>query len=60
MTAILARHDEVRALFDNGWLHLFQIGVDGTLAKRYAGNLEWVEFDAPAGAGFGEGGMTSM
>jgi len=47
MTAILARHDDVRALFDNGWLHLFQIGVDGTLAKRYAGNLEWVEFDAP-------------
>ena len=47
MTAILARHDEVRALFDNGWLHLFQIGPDGTLAARYAGDLEWVAFDAP-------------
>ncbi len=47
MTAILARHGDVRALFDNGWLHLFQIGPDGTLAARYAGNLEWVAFDAP-------------
>ena len=26
ISAILARHDEVRALFDNGWLHLFTLG----------------------------------
>ena len=25
ISAILARHDEVRALFDNGWLHLFTL-----------------------------------
>jgi uncharacterized protein YbcC (UPF0753/DUF2309 family) len=41
MTTILARHGEVRALFENRWLHLFAMGEDGGLAYRYAGNLEW-------------------
>ena len=41
MTAILEKHPQVRELFDNGWLHLFAMGEDGGLAKRYIGGLEW-------------------
>lgn len=38
------RHHEVRALFDNRWLHLFTLDR-GRLAWRYAGNLRWVAAD---------------
>jgi uncharacterized protein YbcC (UPF0753/DUF2309 family) len=41
MSEILTRHDGVRALFDNGWLHLFALDEDGHLAWRYAGDLQW-------------------
>ena len=41
MTAILRRHEDVRALFDNGWLHLMAMGDAGGLTWRYAGDLEW-------------------
>ena len=41
MTEILKRHDGVRALFDNRWLHLFALDHTGRMAWRYAGNLEW-------------------
>jgi uncharacterized protein YbcC (UPF0753/DUF2309 family) len=37
---VLARHDEVRALFDNGWLHLFVL-EQGRLAARYRPGLGW-------------------
>ena len=37
---ILARHDEVRALFDNGWLHLFAL-EQGRIAARYRPGLAW-------------------
>ncbi len=47
MTDILRRHDGVRALFDNRWLHLFALNGDGHMAKRYAGNLEWKEVAVP-------------
>lgn len=40
---ILERHSEVRALFDNRWLHLFALDEDGRMAWRYAGNLTWKE-----------------
>jgi hypothetical protein len=43
---VLERHQEVRALFDNRWLHLFAL-VRGRLAWRYAGNLRWVAADVP-------------
>ena len=36
-----ARHQGVRDLLDNGWLHLFQISDDGHVAQRYSGNLTW-------------------
>jgi uncharacterized protein YbcC (UPF0753/DUF2309 family) len=42
MTAILARHPGVRALFDNAWLHLFALDDAGRMAWRYHGNLRWV------------------
>ena len=41
MNAILERHDGVRALFDNRWLHLFQMDENGHLAFRYIGDLKW-------------------
>ena len=41
MTDILRRHPEVRALFDNRWLHLFALDADGRMAWRYAGDLAW-------------------
>ena len=37
---ILARHDAVRALFDNGWLHLFAL-EEGRIAARYRRGLAW-------------------
>lgn len=41
MTDILKRHDTLRALFDNGWLHLFALDEAGQMAWRYEGNLKW-------------------
>jgi uncharacterized protein YbcC (UPF0753/DUF2309 family) len=49
MTEILARHDDVRALFDNRWLHLFALDEAGGIAWRYAGDLTWQEEPAAAG-----------
>jgi uncharacterized protein YbcC (UPF0753/DUF2309 family) len=37
---VLARHDGVRALFDNGWLHLFAL-EGGRIAARYRPGLTW-------------------
>lgn len=42
ITAILQRHDGVRALFDNGWLHLFALDEHGQMAWRYDGQGCWV------------------
>lgn len=47
MTAILERHPQVRALFDNRWLHLFALDDAGQMAWRYAGGLTWEEVSAP-------------
>ncbi len=41
MIDILKRHDGVRALFDNHWLHLFALDDSGHMAWRYAANLAW-------------------
>ena len=41
MTAILERHPDVRALFDNRWLYLFALDDEGRMAWRYTGDLEW-------------------
>jgi len=42
MSDILRRHDGVRALFDNRWLHLFALDEEGRMAWRYVGDLDWV------------------
>jgi uncharacterized protein YbcC (UPF0753/DUF2309 family) len=41
MTDILKRHGNVRALFDNRWLHLFAMDENGRLGHRYTGDLNW-------------------
>ncbi|GGB46900.1 UPF0753 protein [Roseibium aquae] len=46
MTDILNRHPDVRALFDNGWLHLFALDDHGRMAQRYTGNLTWASVAA--------------
>ena len=50
MTGILQRHHDVRALFDNRWLHLFALDETGRMAWRYAGDLQWVAFGEPEAA----------
>ncbi|MDO9638902.1 MAG: DUF2309 domain-containing protein [Pseudotabrizicola sp.] len=43
---ILGRHDGVRALFDNRWLHLFTLNDTGHMHERYVGGLKWEAFAA--------------
>jgi uncharacterized protein YbcC (UPF0753/DUF2309 family) len=43
---ILRKHEQVRALFDNGWLHLIAMDDEGRLTDRYDGNLDWTPMDA--------------
>ncbi len=40
MTAILEKHPQVRALFDNGWLHLFAM-KGGKVDARYLPGMKW-------------------
>ncbi len=40
MAEILRRHEGVRQLFDNGWLHLFAL-KDGVVSARYRRGLAW-------------------
>ena len=39
---VLERHPSVRALFDNGWLHLFSLR-EGKLEARYRPGLQWAD-----------------
>mgnify|MGYP003638057851 CR=1 FL=1 len=41
VTGILTRHPDLRALFDNGWLHLMLLDDAGRIAARYRGDLKW-------------------
>jgi uncharacterized protein YbcC (UPF0753/DUF2309 family) len=43
ISQILARHAEVRALFDNGWLSLFALDDKGRMVWRYKGDMRWVD-----------------
>lgn len=40
ISAVLGKHDGVRQLFDNGWLHLFAL-TDGQITARYRPGLAW-------------------
>lgn len=48
ITTILDRHPDVRALFDNGWMHLFALDDDGRMHWRYGGNGRWDVVVEPA------------
>ncbi len=41
IAGILERHPQVRALFDNRWLHLFALDDEGRMAWRYSSDLCW-------------------
>lgn len=41
MNDVLAKHDGVRDLLDNGWLQLLALDDDGHVSHRYVGALEW-------------------
>jgi hypothetical protein len=40
----LTQHNQVRALFDNGWLNLFALDEKGHMAWRYTNGLIWEPF----------------
>jgi uncharacterized protein len=41
MNAILEKHQSLRDLFDNGWMHLMAMDQDGQISQRYTGALSW-------------------
>jgi hypothetical protein len=41
MNGIIEKHEMVRHLLDNGWLHLYAIDDEGRLAQKYDGGLQW-------------------
>ena len=45
VSAVLDRHPQVRALFDNRWLHLLLLDGEGRIAQRYAGAGTWQAFE---------------
>ena len=38
---VIAKHQTVRELVDNNWIHLFAIADDGAVSHRYRGGLRW-------------------
>ena len=47
MEGIIARHELVRQLVDNRWLHLFRIAEDGGVYRR-ADDGAWLRFESNA------------
>ncbi len=45
INTVLANHEHVRHLFDNGWIYLLAMGDDGCITHRYAGALQWAATD---------------
>ena len=41
ISQVLRKHEAVRALFDNRWLHLIALDDSGKPGWRYSGDLEW-------------------
>jgi uncharacterized protein YbcC (UPF0753/DUF2309 family) len=41
MNLILKKHESVRNLCDNGWIHLLAMDEQGQVSHRYEGNLSW-------------------
>lgn len=43
ISEVLRRHENVRNLFDNGWLYLYALDDNGQMAWRYDRNLNWAD-----------------
>lgn len=43
LEGVIAKHEPVRQLLDNGWVHLFRIGAQGKGYFRYRGQGAWQE-----------------
>ncbi|MFU8861142.1 MAG: hypothetical protein ACNA8K_12040 [Cyclonatronaceae bacterium] len=41
MNDIIEKHDSIRDLCDNGWLHLWAMDDNGKVSHRYTKNLTW-------------------
>ena len=41
ISAVIAKHESVRELLDNGWLHLFTIEDEAQTFARYVGDAQW-------------------
>ena len=41
LNRVIAKHQSVRELVDNNWIHLFAIADDGAVSHRYRGGLRW-------------------
>ncbi|MGD8932526.1 MAG: DUF2309 domain-containing protein, partial [Chromatiales bacterium] len=48
MDDVIASHDLVRQLVENGWLHLFRIAEDGSVYRR-EGNAMWLRVESNVG-----------
>ncbi|WP_052341476.1 YbcC family protein [Salinarimonas rosea] len=46
MNRVVAGHEGVRRLVDNGWLRLLQLDDEGRTVRRYVGGLAWETLDA--------------
>jgi hypothetical protein len=44
MTDIIAKHEQVRQLLDNGWLYLFALDDTGKVTHTYVGGLNWMAY----------------
>ncbi|MFN8040976.1 MAG: DUF2309 domain-containing protein [Acidimicrobiales bacterium] len=42
LDGVLADHPEIRALYDNGWLHLLAMDDSGRIVHRYVGEGRWI------------------
>lgn len=43
VNSVIAKHEMVRHLVDNRWLHLFLFNGDGEVSYRYVRDLQWVK-----------------
>lgn len=41
MNTVLDKHESVRQLCDNGWIHLLAMNDQGYISHRYIGDLKW-------------------
>jgi len=41
MNAMIEKHEMVRNLCDNQWIHLLAMNTEGKVSHRYTGNLKW-------------------